>query len=327
MSGAAQQGGAPRARGPSSDSGAVEHVLRRLERLVGCDLSASSRLARLGGHWVHDGVVVRGGGSARERWASADGQASVVPWDPERPAWEDVGRFRSTFDSSKSDPEALQRIPVYARFYLPVGLTSDARMLVYDGDRFVCWIGLLRADRERPFGANALRRLNAAASSIAADLVALDRRRLAEERGAPADLVFGAAGALIAACPAGRTWIDEGRADELAAIVRSADRHDLKHAIVGGRLVHVTRMDGPGGVRYLLNVRAPHRPRVSAAGRLTERQREVAGFAARGATIDEIARHLSVGRETVREHLKRAYAALGVASRLELARALSSLET
>lgn len=52
---------------------------------------------------------------------------------------------------------------------------------------------------------------------------------------------------------------------------------------------------------------------------LTSREREVAGFAARGLTDGEIATRLSVSKRTVETHLYRVYAKLGVSGRRELA--------
>lgn len=301
-------------------TGAVSEVLTRLEALVDCDMAATTRLGWAGGQWMHDGVVVRGGGAARAAWLAAQGTASVVPWDPEHPTPSDVDRFKRTIQPSAA--AALGSVAVYARFYLPFDLTSDARALIYDGDRFVCWVGLLRADAARPFRDAELRRLNRAAPSVAAALVAIDRRRIAGEHAAPADLVFHADGALEVACRAGRALVDEGRGPELASLVRRADRHGVAHALVGGRAVHVTPLEGPGGTRYLVNVRATRRPRVSAAAQLSARQREIAALAACGATSEEIAGHLAIGRETVREHLRRIYVRLGLSNRMELARVL-----
>jgi DNA-binding CsgD family transcriptional regulator len=51
---------------------------------------------------------------------------------------------------------------------------------------------------------------------------------------------------------------------------------------------------------------------------LTTREREVAGFAARGLTDVEIAARLSVSRRTVETHLYRVYAKLGVSGRRDL---------
>ncbi|MGY1673105.1 ATP-binding protein [Geodermatophilus sp. SYSU D00710] len=67
-----------------------------------------------------------------------------------------------------------------------------------------------------------------------------------------------------------------------------------------------------------------HGRRVAAAARgpgsLTPREREVAELAAAGLTAREIGARLFIGERTVEGHLARAYARLGVRSRVELAR-------
>lgn len=316
------EGAASRGASARTEADEIDRVLRRLERIVGCDVSVSSRLARLDDRWVHDEVVVRSGGGAATTSTAAQGKPCLGPWDPERPRTTQVNRFRRSFDPCRHPRDALQEMPRYARYCLPLEMTSDARLLVYDQSRFVCWVGLLRARGARPFGSDCLRRLNVAAPSVVSELVGIDRRRRAKEGGAPADLVFGADGSLHAACAAGRAWIDAGHRDDLAALVRRADRSGRGDEIVGGRRVHVTRMEGAGGVLYLLNLHAPRRPTMTVGARLSARQHEVAVLAASGATVEEMGAHLSVGAETVREHLKRIYARLDVATRIELARAM-----
>jgi DNA-binding CsgD family transcriptional regulator len=61
-----------------------------------------------------------------------------------------------------------------------------------------------------------------------------------------------------------------------------------------------------------------------APGRLTPREREVAGLAAAGASSREIAARLVLSVRTVDNHLQSAYTKLGVSSRDELARVLES---
>jgi DNA-binding CsgD family transcriptional regulator len=60
------------------------------------------------------------------------------------------------------------------------------------------------------------------------------------------------------------------------------------------------------------------------AAALTPRQREVAELLAHGATSPEAARHLGLGVETVRTHVKAIYDRLGIASRAELARQVAA---
>lgn len=55
------------------------------------------------------------------------------------------------------------------------------------------------------------------------------------------------------------------------------------------------------------------------AGTLTEREHEVAQYAARGRSNTEIARRLRIGVNTVKKHIGRAFEKLGVTNRTELA--------
>ena len=57
---------------------------------------------------------------------------------------------------------------------------------------------------------------------------------------------------------------------------------------------------------------------------LTARERDIARFAAAGASNREIATRLELSIRTVENHLQRAYEKLGVTSRAELSTALSS---
>jgi DNA-binding NarL/FixJ family response regulator len=52
-------------------------------------------------------------------------------------------------------------------------------------------------------------------------------------------------------------------------------------------------------------------------GRLTSREKEILGLAARGTSTTQIARRLSVSTQTVRTHFKNIYPKLGVNSRTE----------
>jgi len=84
-----------------------------------------------------------------------------------------------------------------------------------------------------------------------------------------------------------------------------------------GAFVHVQAIPGGGTLMTFSRVESLKLPAVVYG--LTALQRRVASFAAAGATAVEIARELDRSPETVREHLSRIYARLGVASRSELA--------
>jgi DNA-binding CsgD family transcriptional regulator len=60
-------------------------------------------------------------------------------------------------------------------------------------------------------------------------------------------------------------------------------------------------------------------------GSLTRREREVAQLAAQGLSAKEIAVQLAIGERTVETHLARAYAKLGLASKIDLVRHASEL--
>jgi DNA-binding CsgD family transcriptional regulator len=64
---------------------------------------------------------------------------------------------------------------------------------------------------------------------------------------------------------------------------------------------------------------------VRGADSLTRREREVASLAAQGHSAKEIATRLGIGERTVETHLARAYAKLGLASKIDLVRRAEEL--
>ena len=99
------------------------------------------------------------------------------------------------------------------------------------------------------------------------------------------------------------------------------------------RMLSATGAVDPEGPAIALCVRpaastaspAPEPDMVLADASMTPRQTEVSEYAASGATVGEIASHLGISTETVRSHLKNVYRNLGVANRVELARAMGQL--
>ena len=88
--------------------------------------------------------------------------------------------------------------------------------------------------------------------------------------------------------------------------------------------LRIIRVDGKGVVRFLVQLAPAAVLRTATDTLLSPVQRQVAMFAASGATIGQIATSMNRAPETVRSHLREAYASLGVNSRLELARVLDT---
>lgn len=99
--------------------------------------------------------------------------------------------------------------------------------------------------------------------------------------------------------------------------------HEGGPAVLDGAAVTVQVLDGPDGPAHLATLQPARAVVLSPEVLLTPTQREVAVFAADGATVREIADSLDRHVETVRSHLREAYRRLDVASRIDLARTLS----
>ena len=83
-----------------------------------------------------------------------------------------------------------------------------------------------------------------------------------------------------------------------------------------------TLAEGDGAPVYLLVLSSPRRSAPAQDHPLTPRQLEVCRAAIEGETVRAIAQRLALSENTVKSHLKRCYAVLGVASRVELAHRL-----
>jgi DNA-binding CsgD family transcriptional regulator len=103
-------------------------------------------------------------------------------------------------------------------------------------------------------------------------------------------------------------WIQQICRDKLSHACIFFDRYRLEAVSMSG-----------SGERGVLVSAWPMLPlRVPRVLMLTPTQRQVASYAASGATVSEIAEHLDRSPDTVKSHLKTLYKELGVASRAEL---------
>lgn len=92
---------------------------------------------------------------------------------------------------------------------------------------------------------------------------------------------------------------------------------------LGFAIARVEPLSGPQGARFLIRFEPATRMNTPAPLPLSERQLEVARLAAKGLRVVDIATTLGCAETTIKTHLRAAYATLGVASRVELLRALT----
>jgi DNA-binding CsgD family transcriptional regulator len=111
-------------------------------------------------------------------------------------------------------------------------------------------------------------------------------------------------------------WLLAAEASTAAAVSYRAEGLSRRASASARRAEELTALCG--------DVRTPGLSAGAEAGRLTRREREIAGLAAAGVSSKEIAAKLYLSARTVENHLQSAYAKLGVTSRDELAEALAA---
>jgi DNA-binding CsgD family transcriptional regulator len=249
-----------------------------------------------------------------------------IPWpithaDPRRPRPTWQGRFvplRAVFPEPARD---LWPTLIFERCWAPAGMHDQLRMLVYDGQRFAAWIGLMRRTGEPPFGRAALRRLAPLTRPLRDALLSAARTDASAGPEEGADLLLTPSGEVALASDSAARWLDGGeRRGRLRRLARhlSGDATEPPLYLDGCEL-HWNRLHGPRGTHYLLHVRLPDPvPRDPMAG-LTGAQRQIAELAASGLSAPEIGQLLGRSAATVRAHLRAIYSRMGISTRAELA--------
>lgn len=249
---------------------------------------------------------------------------TLKSWNPSDPPAGEVGRF-VTMRQSRS-LRFLEQLEAWHRYYVPLGIGDQVRVLMYQGGRLLGWFGAFRYEDGRPFSRRTVRRLDSLASAVEDTVAAADSELLLGDDG-PASLLVRPNGGVDFATPAAQQWMEVYGSGWIADVVRHAERGDEADGVplhmAWVRWVRMEPCAGEGS-RYLLTVEPGDLPSVSPLSVLPARRRAVAEYAAAGATAREIAETLGVSVETVRTQLKAVYAALGVACRAELATLVSS---
>lgn len=270
-------------------------------------ISRSAAVDRAGGH-----------GEVPELWRFLDLTELPPFWLPELPVRGHVNTVQPMW--SLFTDEDRRRLPDIDRYYLDTGLHDAVRILVYDGVRFAGYLAGQRSiDRPR-FSREEVDRLRRVSRRCIEAVVALDRRRHAGEN-EPAHAMFRPDGSLEAASEGGRAWMTAALRSRVARRIAQLERGH--HGAPDHDTLSIVRLEANGFHRYLVNFPSTAVPFIRGAAALTPRQREIAALVSVGASAKEAAEHLKISHHTVRQHLKVVYRLLGVASRVELARAMS----
>lgn len=305
-----------------------EKTLETLIEVVDADEGAFTKYALHNGEYYYTGVRCVAAEDFRDEvLPEIEGKPTLADmiWDPQLPPADE----RQCFVRKHYDPQQLRETTELRLLRLMYGrfdINTQLRALLYDGPRFLGWMGCWRRNGEQ-FTEEEEDRLNRLVDSVVTVLTVAER---AESRAftAPAQLLVGPDGVRIdCATPGGNDWLTTDRRSHIAELIRRAEAGaPLPPAVlVDGYELRLTRMYGDQGARYLACVTSLELPKLSVTAALTPRQREIAEYAAVGATAAEIADTLDISFETVRHHIKNIYTRLNICSRTELAMRLGEV--
>lgn len=201
-------------------------------------------------------------------------------------------------------------------------IVDHARMMVFDGNRFVAKVGAIRLRGEPVYSASDLRAANRLGKHITAMLIAADRIERAAQPEEGCDLLCTPLGRVELASEAGHRWLRQlGRQEWLRDAVRAADRGD-QPILRSDIEVRILRLSRETSVRYLVQILAAPEFCLPDTHVLSPRQLEIADLLVSGCTVAEAARHCGCSIETARTHVRAIYHRLAIGSRAELTRAL-----
>ena len=295
-----------------------DRVLDLFRKQAGVGLMTFFRAADVDGKIHYDGMRNQGDPEAVRFAQSIDGEPllKAPTLDVQLPPRNEI----NAFVSQDADTPKFDGSPVKKGFLDPLEIHSAARILVYRGEQFVGWLGCFRRGDQPRCDRELRRDLEPLRKPICAALSAADQLHRGQIDIDEGFALFSPTGRLEFASPKVTSFLDGDHRDELVHIVKELDGGDLEKCIqvVGGVEIRVTRMEGGGAFRYLVQFLPPRAPRLHPAARLTPAQREVVEYAIAGATNVEIAEATDRSTETVKVHLRNIYDHLDISGRVEL---------
>jgi DNA-binding CsgD family transcriptional regulator len=294
-------------------------VIDALQSVVPCDGGTFATCAESEGNRYFDGVVCTGDPGMVAAQLAVNGTPALrSSWNSEDLQREEINRFiriRQFFAD-----EYLFSFDVMKNLYTPLEVGDQLRAVLFDGSELIGWIGLHRRGDQERFS---LREQQLLAEATPRVKTALAAAKALNSKNLNGDLcaVFTARASIEHASRDFVEWLTPHRRSYLNRWVRGFDAGTDEAAIkiLAGAEVRFVRLDGRGGVRYMATVERAQLVELAPDDWLTPRQREVADYAAAGATSQEIAKTLGISVHTVNDHIKAIYERLGIASRAELA--------
>lgn len=306
------------------------HALETLQRAVGADDATFIQYRRVGDavHYSAPlatsalGRAVYGALEGRVGYAAVSHQVNPPPAEVNRFIGQDYMRARVAREGTPTlCPMPLPPDhPLQRDVYGPLGAEDENRVLLFDGGRMLGRLSLTFQNRPRT-GPRKPELPNQFMRELVALFTSADRLQFGELDGR-VQFVVRPNGAVDYASTDGARWLTGDRRARLAEAVRRADAGALEPVVlIDGAVLTLVRMHG-ADVVYLAMLSATSAPELTPGHVLTPRQREIAEYAAAGATGVEIAKTIGLSTDTVHEHLKAVYRRLGVACRAELVAAM-----
>ena len=258
--------------------------------------------------------------------------------------WSELARDRDGVRSlAQATDGALGRSERYRDIFQPLGLGDELRtVLRIQGGTW----GLMCLHREAGHlysrgEAMLMRRLAPHLAEAMRVALLVERLDLPEREGAPGLLVLAKDGSVITSTPAGDRWLNElsSHSDQrlsvplevqvVAASLRSmaineAAPPSLRVRTKAGRwaVLHAAWMhvSGEDAIAVIIEEAVPTEVAsvIMLAYGMTNQERAVTGFVARGLSTAEIGAELLISVDTVQDHLKAVFRKTGVGSRTEL---------
>ena len=206
------------------------------------------------------------------------------------------------------------------------GMGDQVRLLAYHGARYLGWIGAFRRWGGR-FGNAERRRLVPMVRRVTATLAAAEAVDTLHLPTQTAFIIANPDGHVAHTSESAAAWLSvPGFREALEASVRSLDR--LGDRVDSLPLMRAdskfSRLDGEGGVHYLVCVRPAERPARRLLATLTPMQQRIAGHLCAVMERAEIAEAVGLGSESVQRHILAIYRRFGVTTASELSGAVAA---